>query len=239
MYALGICHAFSLRRKEKVSRSTACRIFHSLQAGAIHPTRVTTVWLLRTLNVSTHLAEKVHDTSEHDQEDTATWTQSEHLGQETLVKSTEAFLAHDGAKSRPCPVVLGYGSCDLGRVLNARLDHVHGGVEDGTDGSTNSTGDEIVCDLALLGGGRREELPNLENAAKVSGVPEDMTPHGRLEALVEGERALVLHGLREAIDHAVVLVRLRLVLETDLDELEGNDDEGLSSSSGCTSKNGK
>jgi hypothetical protein len=179
------------------------------------------------LDVAAHLAEEVHDTREHDEEDTAAGAQSEHLGQEPLVQSRETFFAHDGAESGPCPVVLGYGADDLGGVLDARLDDVHGGVEDGTDGAADGTGDEIVCDLALFGGGCWDELADLENAAKVSGVPEDVAPHGRLETLVEGEWAFVLHRLRETVDHAVVLVRLRLVLETDLDELEGDNNEGL------------
>jgi hypothetical protein len=193
----------------------------------------------RGLDVSAHLAEEIHDTGENDKEDTASGAQSEHLGQETLVKSGETLLAHDGAESGPCPVVLGYGADDLGGVLDARLYDVHGGVEDGTDGATDGTGDEIVCDLALLGGGGRDELADLEDAAKVSCVPENVAPHGGLEALVEGERALVLHRLREAVDHAVVLVRLRLVLETDLDELEGDDNEGLGRSGGGTREDGE
>jgi hypothetical protein len=64
-------------------------------------------------------------------------------------------------------------------------------------------------------------------------------PHGRLEALVECERALLLDDLGHAVDHAVVLVRLRLVLQPDLDELEGDDDEGFRCACGGAGEDGE
>lgn len=194
---------------------------------------------LANLDVATHLAEEVHDTSEHNEEDTTSWTEPENLGQEALVEGTETFLAHDGTEGGPCPVVLGHGSDNLGRVLDARLHNVHGSVENGTDCTTDGTGHEIVGDLALLGSSLRQEGADLEDTAEVTGVPENVAPHSRLETLVKGERALILYDLRKAVHHAVVLVRLRLVLKSNLDELEGDNDEGFGRTSSCASENGK
>lgn len=124
-----------------------------------------------TLNVTSHLAEKVHDTGEDDQKDTTTWTQPEHLGQKAFVESTKTLFLHDCTKSRPRPVVLGDGSHNLGRILDARLDNVHGSVENSTDGATDGTRDEIVGDLTLLGRSRRQQGSDLEDAAEVPSVP--------------------------------------------------------------------
>lgn len=55
-----------------------------------------------------HAAEKVHDTCEDNKQNTTSRTQSQNLWHETLVQCWEAFLPHDGAEGRPCPVVLGY-----------------------------------------------------------------------------------------------------------------------------------
>lgn len=74
-------------------------------------------------------------------------------------------------------------------------------------------------------------MSDLENAAEVTGVPENVAPHGALETLVQSKRALVLDGLDNTVNHAVVLSSGGLVLETNLDELEGNDDEGLGGTS--------
>lgn len=60
-----------------------------------------------------------HDSGVNDEQDTAARSESEHLGQESLVKGSKALLlghCHDG---RPCPVVLGGGACNLGAVLNS------------------------------------------------------------------------------------------------------------------------
>lgn len=186
-----------------------------------------------------HGAEEVHDTGKHNEQDTASGTQSQHLGQETLVQRREALLPHDGAERRPCPVVLGYCACDLGRILDTRLGNIHRGVQDGTNSATDSAGQQIVGNLTLLIGSSGQKSADLEDAAKVASVPQNMPPHGRLETLVEGERAFLLDNLRNAVHHAIVLVRLGLVLQSDLDELEGYDDESLGSAGGSASENGQ
>ena len=191
------------------------------------------------LDIPTHLTEEVHDTGEDNQQDTTTGSQPEHLGQETFVKRTEAFLLHDGAESGPRPVVLGHLSDDLGGVLDTRLDDVHGGVENSTDGATDGTGHKVVGDLALLSGGGGQKGADLEDAAEVASVPEDVAPHGGLETLVQREGPLLPHDLGEAVHHAVVLVSLGSVLQTDLDELEGNDDEGFGGTGGGAGEDGK
>ena len=121
--------------------------------------------------------------------------------------------------------------------MDARLDDVHGGVENGTDGATDSTGDKVVCDLALLVCGGGDDGADLEDAAEVAGVPENVSPHGGLEALVEGQGTFLLDNLHYAVNHAVVLVRLGAVLEADLDELEGDDDEGFGRTGGGSCEN--
>lgn len=186
------------------------------------------------LCLSAHLPEEVHDTGEDDEQDTTSGTQPEHLGRESLVQGREALLFHDRAERRPGPVVLGCLSCDLGRVLDARLDDIHGGVQDSTDSSSNSTRDEIVCDLALLISCLGQQCADLEDAAKVAGVPENVPPHRRLQSLIQREGTLLRDCLPEAVDHAIVLVCLRLVLEPDLDQLEWDDDEGFGGSCSST-----
>ena len=191
------------------------------------------------LDISTHLTEEVHDTGEDDQQNTTTRSQSEHLGQETLVESTETFCPQDCAESRPRPVVLGDLSNNLSRVLDARLHNVHGCVEDGTDRATDGTGHKVVGDLALLGCSGWQKGTDLENAAEVSGVPKNVAPHGGLETLVQSEGTLLPHDLGEAVNHAVVLVGLCSVLQTNFDELEGNDDEGFGGTSSGSGKDGE
>lgn len=201
-------------------------------------------------------AEGVHDGGEDDQEDTTTGTKTEdlvqvstfsdlgrlmgigsaYLGQETLVEGTETLLSEDGDDTRPGPVVLGNLAGDLGGVLNSALDDVHGSVENGTDGATDGTGDEVVGHLAALVLGLGEHLADLEDAAKVTGIPEDVAPHGGLETLVHGEDALAADGLDDAVNHALVLARRGLVLETNLDELKGDNDERLGGTSGGASE---
>lgn len=165
--------------------------------------------------------------------------QTTYLGQETLVKGTETLLLEHGSDSGESPVVLGDLTRDLGGVLNSTLDDVEGSVENSSESTTNGTRDEIVCDLRLLRLSLGEHLSDLENAAEVTSVPEDVAPHGTLKALVESERTLVLDCLENTVDHAVVLSGGGLVLETNLDELEGNDDERLSGTSGSTSQDGE
>ena len=186
-----------------------------------------------------HAAEEIHDSGEDHEQDTTAGTQSQDLGCEALVQSAEALLAEHCAQGRERPVVLGHLAGDLGRVLDARLDDVHGGVQDGTDSATNGTRDQIVGDLALLVRCCGQQGADLENAAKVSSVPQDVTPQGGLETLVQRERTLLLDDLSNAVHHAVVFVGLRLVLEANLDQLEGNDDEGFGRTSSCASQNGQ
>lgn len=161
------------------------------------------------------------------------------LGDEALVESSEALLAGDGEDRGPAPVVLWGLAGNLDRVLDSALDNVHGGVENGTDGATNGTGNEVVAHLTLLGFGLGEELSDLEDTAKVTGVPENVSPQRTLKTLVEGERTLVSDRLGDDVKHAVVLAGRSLVLETDLDKLKGDDDKGLGSTSRGTSEDGE
>jgi hypothetical protein len=186
-----------------------------------------------------HLAEEIHHAREDDEQDTSTRTQSQHLGQEALVQRREALFSRDNGKRTPRPVVLGQLTGNLWRVLNTRLDHVHGGIENRSHRSSDRTRNQIIRNLALLGRRSRQERANLEDAAKVARVPEDVAPHGGLEALVEGERAFLLDDLGHAVDHAIVLVRLGAVLQADLDELEGHDDEGFGGAGGCAGEDGE
>jgi hypothetical protein len=186
-----------------------------------------------------HLAEKIHDAREHNEQDTSSGPQSQHLGQETLVQRAEPFLPCDRSDSRECPVVLWNRASDLGRVLDTRLDDIQGRVDDSSDGTSHRTRNQVVCDLALLSRSRGQELTDLEDAAKVSRVPEDVSPHCGLEALVEGKGPFLLDDLGDAVDHAIVLVRLGLILQADLDELEGDDDEGFGCAGGGTSEDGE
>lgn len=162
-----------------------------------------------------------------------------HLGNESLVQSTETLLLENGADGREGPVVLGNDTRDLGGVLNSALDDVQGGVEDGTDGTTNGTGDKIIDHLALLGFGLGNELSDLENAAKVTSVPEDVAPESALKSLVKSKGTLVPDSLDDTVDHAIVLSSRGLVLETNLDKLEGDDNEGLGGTSGSTGEDGE
>ena len=160
-----------------------------------------------------HLAEEVHHTSEDNEQDTSTRAKSEHLGNETLVKRAEALLLEDRAQCREGPVVLGCHAGNLGGVLNSALNHVHGGVEDGTDGATNGTRNKVVADLDRLVAGRvrGKHSADLEDAAEVTSVPEDVAPHGGLETLVESERTLSLDDLANDVKRAGVLGGLSLV----------------------------
>lgn len=121
--------------------------------------------------------------------------------------------------------------------MNTALDDVQGSVENGTDSTTDGTRDQVVCHLALLGTSLGQHLSDLEDAAKVTGVPKNMSPHGTLQTLIHGQDTLVLDSLDNAVNHAIVLASGCLVLETDLDELERNNDEGLGGTSGGTSQN--
>lgn len=129
--------------------------------------------------LGTHLPEPIHNARVDNEQDTTTGTQSENLGDEALVQRTEAFLLHDRAEAGPRPVVFGGLAGDLGGVLYPTLDDVHGSVEDGSDGAADGARDEV--DQHGFGGldllvERGQELFDLEDAAKVAGVPEDVAP---------------------------------------------------------------
>lgn len=162
-----------------------------------------------------------------------------HLGEETLVQGTGALLLENSVDSGPCPVILGNLSGNLGRVLDTALDDVHGRVEDGSDGTADGTRNQVIGHLALLGAGLGEHLADLEDAAKVAGVPENVSPHGTFQALVHGQDALILDRLDNAVNHAIVLSGRGLVLKANLDKLEGHDDEGLGSTGSSPGQNGQ
>lgn len=176
-----------------------------------------------------HLPEEVHHTGEHDQEDTTSGTQSEHLGGESLVQRAEPFLLEDRCDGGPGPVVLGHLARNLGAVLDARLDDVHGRVDHGTGDTTDGTSDEVVAGLLRLVTrlGLGQLRAHLEDAAEVAAIPEDVAPQGGLETVVQGEGTLRGDNLLHHVQHAVVLARGGAVLQTDLDQLEGHHDEGL------------
>lgn len=160
-----------------------------------------------------HLTEEIHHTREDDQQNTTTGSETEHLGQETLVQRAETFLSGDHAESWPGPAVLGYTTSNLRAVLYSALHHIHGGVENSSEGTTNSTGDQIVAHLnaLVLGWVLGKESTDLEDTTEVTSVPEDVAPHGRFEALVERQGAFLADDFGNAIHHAVVLGSLGLV----------------------------
>ena len=166
------------------------------------------------------LPKEIHDARKHHQQDTPTRPQPQHLGHKPLVQSRKALLPRNRPHRRPRPVVLGLVTGNPGTVLDARLDHVQGRIEDGADGATDGPGNKIVRHLRALGLGLGQELPHLENAPKVARVPQHVSPHCALEAVVQGQRSLGAHRFHHAISHARVLARLGLVLEADLDEFE-------------------
>lgn len=77
------------------------------------------------------------------------------------------------------------------------------------------------------------------NTTEVTSVPGNVSPHSGLESVVHSEGSLLGNNLLDDIDHTVVLSGGGLVLETDLDELERNDDEGLGGSGSGSGKDGK
>ena len=135
------------------------------------------------------------------------------LWQKTLVQRTETLLLRNKFQSGPRPAVLGNTARNLRAVLYSALDDIHWSVEDGTDSASNGTRDEIVShlDRLVLRRVRRQESADLEDAAKVTAVPEDVAPCGGLKALVEGPDTLLTNDLLDAVEHAVVLGCLCLV----------------------------
>lgn len=66
-----------------------------------------------------------------------------------------------------------------------------------------------------------------------------MAPHGTLKTLVETENTFLAHSLEKTVRSALVPAGRSLVLHANLDELEGNNDEGLGGTGGGTSQDGK
>ena len=65
--------------------------------------------------------------------------------------------------------------------------YVHGRVQKRTDGTTDRAGKNVVEHLGALVVGLGQQLAHLEDAAKVTGVPQDVAPQGALQALVHGQ----------------------------------------------------
>ena len=112
-------------------------------------------------------------------------------------------------------------------------------VEHGSKNSSGATSDEIVKHLSLLGLLLGEKLLDLVNNTKVAGVPGDVSPHGALKTVVHGQNSLLGDNLADNVHHSRVLAGRRLVLKSDFDELEGNDDERLGGSGGGSGQNGQ
>lgn len=185
------------------------------------------------------LAEEIHHAREHDEQDTSTRTQSQHLWQKALIQRTKALFPRNRTQRRPCPVILWHLTSNLWRILNTRLNHIHRSIKNRTNRSTHRPRNQIIRDLPLLIRRSRQQRADLENTTKVPRVPEDVAPHCRLEALVEREGAFLLDDLGDAVDHAVVLVGLGAVLEADFDEFEGDDDEGFGCAGGGAGEDGE
>jgi hypothetical protein len=75
--------------------------------------------------------------------------------------------------------------------------------------------------------------------AKVTRVPHNVSPQSALKTVVHSQDSLIGHNLPDHVYHAVVFTGGSLVLETNLDKLEGYDDERFGCTSGGTSKDGE
>lgn len=171
--------------------------------------------------------EVVHAVGVDNQQDTTAGTESEDLRKEPLVEGAKALFTQHNAQGRPCPVVLSDLALDLACALDSGLDDVEGRVQSGTDGTTDHTADQVVEGLLLGVLSLRQQVTDLEDDTKVSCVPDDVSPQGGLETVVEGENALVTHGLEQHVHGTLVDAGLGLVLESDLDQFERHDDERL------------
>lgn len=180
-------------------------------------------------------SEEIHASGKHQQQNTSSRTKTQHLGHESLVKSAKALLSEHGKHRGQGPVVLGDDTGDSGGVLDSGLDHIKGGVEHGTGGSSNRSGNQIVDHLASLVSGLGQQLSHLENDSKVTRVPGNVSPQSGLQTVVQSERTLLSHNGLHHVGHAGVLGRL--VLESDLNELKGHDDERLGGSGGGSGQN--
>ncbi len=188
-----------------------------------------------------HLPKPVHDARIHDQEHPSTRTQPQHLRQEALIQRRKALLSHHRRQTRPRPVILGHTTGHLGTILDARLDDIHGGVEDGADRAADGAGQKIRAHRLRLVARRRlrHQTADLEDTAKVAGVPEDVAPQGGFQPVVQGQGPLRPDRLRHAVQHARVPPRRGAVLHADLDQLEGHYDEGLGRARGRAGEDGE
>lgn len=123
------------------------------------------------------------------------------------------------------------------RVISCRLRINVRSIENSSKGSSGGAGDEIVQHLSLLGLLLGQNRLDLVDDTKVTGVPGNVSPHGALESVVHGQNSLLGDNLAHDIDHARVLAGGGLVLQANLDELEGDDNERLGRSSSGTSQN--
>lgn len=97
------------------------------------------------------------------------------------------------------------------------LDNVHRRVHDGSDSSTNRSRDQVVSNLALLAVCLGQQFSNLVDDSEIACVPEDVSPHSTLEAVVQGKNSFVFDGLGHDIKRAAVQRCGGLVLQPDLD----------------------
>lgn len=74
-------------------------------------------------------SEEVHSGSEDNQEDTTTWSQSQHLWKKTFVQSAETFLLVDSQQRWESPVIFSNLTWLENGVLDSRLDNVEWSVE--------------------------------------------------------------------------------------------------------------
>ena len=179
--------------------------------------------------------EPVGDRLVDDEEDTTTGAETENLGGITLPERAVALLLEDLEDGGPGP-----GSSS-GRVLEARLDDVEGGVEGGGEGARESSNHKVAEHKELtalpvaLGRGRSVDSVD---GTEVGGVPNSVTPEGGLETLVEGQRSLLTEGLHDGIHGVSIATSVGTILHTNLDQLEGNDDNSLSHTGARTSGSG-
>jgi hypothetical protein len=178
---------------------------------------------------SAHSPEPLDDVSVDHEQNTATRTQSQNLWQESLVQRRKALLLHHRCETRPRPVVLWRDTLDSRCVLDPRLDHIHGSVEDCAHRTTNCARREVRDhSLRLISFRRRwQQSLDLENTPKVTRVPQDVSPQRTLQTIVQRQRPLVLDDFHEAVCDAIVFARARRILQPDLDQLERHNDKTL------------
>ena len=178
-------------------------------------------------------------TRKHDQQNTTTRSQSQHLWQESLVQRTEPLLPEHRSQRRPRPIVLRHAARNLWRILYPRLDHIHRRVQHRTDCASNASTQQIIPYLLALVLRLGQQRLHLEDTAKVSRVPQNVAPRRGFQPIVQCQRSLCSDGFLHTVDEAVVFVSLRFVLHANLDEFEGDDDEGFGCSGGGAGEDGE